>query len=120
MIMINAGKWTEEEIAKAINTQDRPDGVSVQRGRYEFSRFKDATQAELTANKIKIMAGENGGTTAIVAKQVFNAPTAKSLDEARGYVVAEYQDFLEKQWNEKMRRDYPVKVNEQVFKSMVK
>lgn len=120
MIMINAGKWTEEEIAKAINTQDRPDGVSVQRGRYEFSRFKDATQAELTANKIKIMAGENGGTTAIVAKQVFTAPTAKSLDEARGYVVAEYQDFLEKQWNEKMRRDYPVKVNEQVFKSMVK
>jgi peptidyl-prolyl cis-trans isomerase SurA len=120
MLMINAGKWTEEEIAKAINTSDRPDGVSVQRGRYEFSRFKDATQAELTANKKKIIPGENGAMTVVVAKEVFASPTAKTLDEARGYVVAEYQDHLEKQWNEKMRSSYPVTINEKVFKSMVK
>ena len=35
-------------------------------------------------------------------------------------VVAEYQDYLEKQWNEKMHNEYPMKVNEKVFKSMVK
>lgn len=120
MIMINAGKYTEEEIAKAVNTSDRPDGVSVQRGHYEFSRYKDATLAELQANKIKTIPGENGAVTVVVAKQVYAAPSAKTLEEARGYVVAEYQDYLEKQWNEKMRRDYPVKVNETVFKSMVK
>lgn len=120
MIMIKQAKWTEEEIAKAINTQERPDGVTVQRGRYEFSRFKDATLNDLTANKIKVLPGENNSYTVVAAKEVFSAPAAKTLDEARGYVVAEYQDHLEKQWNEKMRRDYPVKINEQVFKSMVK
>lgn len=120
MIMINAGKYTEEEIAKGVNTADRPDGVSVQRGHYEFSRYKDATLAELQANKIKTIPGENGAVTVVVAKQVYATPSAKTLEEARGYVVAEYQDYLEKQWNEKMRRDYPVKVNETVFKSMVK
>ncbi len=119
MLMIKAGKYTEEEIAKAINTHERPDGVTVQRGHYEFSRFKDATLAELTANKIKTIPGENGAMTVIVAKEVFKAPSSKTLDEARGYVVAEYQDHLEKEWNEKMRREYPVKVNESVFKSMV-
>jgi peptidyl-prolyl cis-trans isomerase SurA len=120
MIMIQAGKYTEEEIAKAINTNDRPDGVGVQRGHYEFSKYKDATLTELQANKIKVISGENGAMTVVVAKQVYATPTAKTLDEARGYVVAEYQDYLEKQWNEKMRREYPVKLNEQVFKSMVK
>jgi peptidyl-prolyl cis-trans isomerase SurA len=44
----------------------------------------------------------------------------KTLDEARGYVVAEYQDFLEKDWNKQMRNKYPVKVNEDVFRAMVK
>ncbi|GAA4467652.1 peptidylprolyl isomerase [Nemorincola caseinilytica] len=120
MEMIKTGKYTEDSIAKAVNTAARPDGVSIQRGHYEFSRYKDATLAELSANKIKVIPGENGATTVVVAKQVYSAPTAKTLDEARGYVVAEYQDHLEKQWNEKMRSDYPVKVNEQVFKSMVK
>jgi len=120
MIMIRQKKYTEEEIAKAVNTNDRPDGVTVQRGRYEFSRYKDATLADLSGDGIKVIPGDNGGYTVVVAKQVFAAPAPKSLDEARGYVVAEYQDYLEKQWNEKMRHDYPVKVNEQVFKSMVK
>jgi peptidyl-prolyl cis-trans isomerase SurA len=35
-------------------------------------------------------------------------------------VVAEYQDYLEKKWNEELRNKYPVKVDESVFKGMVK
>lgn len=120
MLMINAGKYTEEEITKAINTTDRPDGVSVLRGRYEFSRYKEVTLAELNANKIKVLPVDNGTISVVVAKTVFPNATPKTLSEAKGYVVAEFQDHLEKQWNEKMRRDYPVKLDEKVFKSMVK
>jgi peptidyl-prolyl cis-trans isomerase SurA len=114
------GGMSDEQLVKELNTQAHMDGVSVQRGRYEFSRYKDATLAELNANKTKIIPGTNGSYTAVVAKQVYSGPGQKSLNEARGYVVAEYQDYLEKQWNEKMRRDYPLKVNDQVFKTMVK
>lgn len=46
--------------------------------------------------------------------------TAKTLAEARGYAVADYQDFLEKQWVEELRKEYPVKVNEDVLKSLIK
>lgn len=120
MLMLKQNKYTDEQIAKAINTQANPDGVTVQRGRYEFSRFKDASQAELSASKTKTIANANGSYTVVYAREIFNTPTQKTLDEARGYVVAEYQDFLEKQWNDKMHRDYPVTVNEKVFKSMVK
>ena len=47
-------------------------------------------------------------------------PQPKSLDEAKGYVVADYQDFLEKQWLIKLRKKYTVVVNENVLKSLVR
>jgi peptidyl-prolyl cis-trans isomerase SurA len=46
-------------------------------------------------------------------------PTNKSLQEARGYVVADYQDFLEKQWVSELRDEYNVKVNKRVFNKLV-
>lgn len=47
-------------------------------------------------------------------------PSQKSLKEARGYVVADYQDFLEKAWLKGLEEDYKVKVEDKVFKKMVK
>ncbi len=114
------GNATDEAIVKEINNGNHPDGVTVQRGHYEFSHFKDATLAELQKDKMKVIANPNGTYTVVVAKEVFAGQSQKSLDEARGYVVAEYQDYLEKQWNEKMRKDYPLKVNEAVLKSAAK
>ncbi len=46
--------------------------------------------------------------------------SAKSLQEARGYIVADYQDFLEKKWLEDLMKTYKVKVNEKVFNSLVR
>lgn len=46
-------------------------------------------------------------------------PGPKTLSEARGYVVADYQDYLEKQWVDELRKQYEVKVNEKVFDSLV-
>jgi peptidyl-prolyl cis-trans isomerase SurA len=51
---------------------------------------------------------------------VYDKPSQKSLEDARGYVVAEYQDYLEKAWNEQMLAKYPVKTDQAVFRSMVK
>lgn len=47
-------------------------------------------------------------------------PSQKKLKEARGYVVADYQDYLEKKWLEQLKQEYKVSVNEKVFKSLVK
>jgi peptidyl-prolyl cis-trans isomerase SurA len=46
--------------------------------------------------------------------------TTKSLREARGYAVAEYQEFLEKQWIEELAKKYKLVVNKDVLKSIVK
>ncbi len=47
-------------------------------------------------------------------------PTAKKLSEARGYVVADYQDFLEKQWLTELKKAYKIQTNKKVFKSLIK
>lgn len=48
------------------------------------------------------------------------APGQKSLQEARGYVVADYQDFLEKKWLENLKKQYKVKLNTKILNSIVK
>lgn len=44
----------------------------------------------------------------------------KTLDEARGYIVADYQDHLESQWVEQLRKEYEVRINQKVFDGLVK
>lgn len=48
------------------------------------------------------------------------APTPKSLDEAKGIVTADYQNYLEKEWIAELRNKYPVQVNQDVVASFAK
>lgn len=47
-------------------------------------------------------------------------PQPKKLAEARGYIVADYQDYLEQEWVESLRSLYPVKVNQSVFEKLIR
>ncbi len=60
-----------------------------------------------------------GTTTSFTQVQEVVAPMPKTLKEARGYVVAEYQDFLEKKWLEDLKNAYPIKIDESNFKSLI-
>ena len=46
-------------------------------------------------------------------------PTPKTLDEARGQVIASYQDHLEKEWIMSLRRKYQVEINTAVLYSLI-
>ncbi len=45
---------------------------------------------------------------------------AKTFAEARGAVINDYQAVLEKQWLAQLRQQYPVKINEQEMKRLMK
>ncbi|MEO0338268.1 MAG: hypothetical protein AAF242_03550 [Bacteroidota bacterium] len=45
---------------------------------------------------------------------------AKTLSEARGYIIADYQDYLEKQWVEELRKAYAVDIDQKQFKALIK
>ena len=45
--------------------------------------------------------------------------TEKTLAEARGYILADYQDYLEKQWVDQLAKEFTVKINQDVLESLV-
>lgn len=111
----------DEDVYKAMNIEGNPDALNITRGHYEFSRFKDVPQSAIVKGKISAPERQaDGSFTVVRADNVYTQPSAKTLDEARGYVVAEYQDSLEKNWNAELRAKYPLQVDNKVFQSMVK
>ncbi len=46
-------------------------------------------------------------------------PQAKQLEEARGLVTADYQNYLEKEWINNLKQKYPVKINQKVLTKVI-
>lgn len=117
--IINKKSSKDEDVSKAVNNEENPDAVTIQQGRYEFSRFKDVPKEVILKGKpYTAVKNADGSYTVVKPTSVSEGPSQKSLEDAKGYVVAEYQDFLEKKWNEKLRNKYPVKVDETVFNTL--
>ena len=47
-------------------------------------------------------------------------PGPKKLEDARGYAIAKYQDYLENHWIKTLQNQYKVVLNKEVFESLVK
>lgn len=45
---------------------------------------------------------------------------SRAFEECRGYIVAAYQEYLEKKWLEDLKKKYPVSIANKVFETMVK
>lgn len=109
---------SDEKILEQINKDG--EALSIQQGRYEFSRLSAVKKEKLSKGKLsEAFKNEDGSYLVVKANQIFNSNSPKALDDARGYAIAEYQDFLEKKWNQDLRAKYPVKVEDGVLKAMV-
>jgi peptidyl-prolyl cis-trans isomerase SurA len=47
-------------------------------------------------------------------------PSPRSFDDARGLVINDYQNELENKWIAELKKKYPVRINEEVFRSLLK
>jgi peptidyl-prolyl cis-trans isomerase SurA len=108
------------ETMDSLSKEMPPVQASTQTGRFEFSHFaigKEYFNESKTSNTFR---NEDGTYTLVYVDKLHAGVEQKSLDEARGFVVADYQDYLEKQWDADLRAKYPVKVEEKTMKSIVK
>jgi peptidyl-prolyl cis-trans isomerase SurA len=62
----------------------------------------------------------NGNALTFIKIEKIIPPTIKTLQEARGYVVADYQEFLEKKWMDELEKKYPVEINKEVLSGLAK
>ncbi len=61
----------------------------------------------------------NGSTNFVYILKIYPEPAPKHFEEAKGFVINDYQVVLEEKWLAVLKKKYPVKINEPVFQSMV-
>ena len=59
------------------------------------------------------------GTATFLKVEEILPARPKELAEARGYVIADYQDQLEREWVEELRRKYPVSTNQRALAKLI-
>ncbi|MCK9499480.1 MAG: peptidyl-prolyl cis-trans isomerase [Bacteroidales bacterium] len=79
------------------------------------SKIKEFNITE-TAGLKKIVANNEDNTITIIN---VHAPEVKTLNEAKGIITADYQNYLEKEWIKTLRNKYKIVVHKDVLKTLV-
>jgi peptidyl-prolyl cis-trans isomerase SurA len=87
---------------------------------YEKSRFDYKDIPWEVGSLSKVEENARNKTLNFVKIEQLLPVSIKTLQEARGYVVADYQDQLEQKWVDSLRDEYKIKVNQNVFKKLIK
>jgi peptidyl-prolyl cis-trans isomerase SurA len=107
--------------AEQVKANYNKENAVVQSSEGNFERGKNKELDELKWKAGTVSKGYIKDDVFYFAKIESVSPaTSKSLEEARGYVVADYQDQLEKDLISSLRKDYKVEINETVLKGLVK
>jgi len=112
--MIKEGK-TDAEIQSLINAK-AANSVTIQSNKYEKK------ENGLVDANWKQGASDNqtqDGKVVFVNVKTIIAPTPKALDEVRGMVTTEYQNYLMAKWLEELRAKYPVQINQQALNQVL-
>jgi peptidyl-prolyl cis-trans isomerase SurA len=94
--------------------------VNVEEGKFEYEKLDKAALGVAERQYSVIVKNNDGSGSVYCPTKIIKTTSQKVLADARGYVIADYQDYLEKKWIADMEAKYPVKINEAVLKVMVK
>ena len=103
--------------------RDQSEGnVQVDSGRYEIAQLPIPASVQIKAGMIFSPFVNSGDKSAVFVQvlQLFPANQQRSLMEARGPVINDFQAFLDDQWVAELKKKYPVKINEAAFKEIIK
>ena len=115
LAVAEAGGDVETERREMVS--ENPLSITVEERRLEegLNPVYDAALAELNGEPGITAVEEVDGQLRFVQIVEVLPPTGKTLDEARGKVIADYQDFLEKSWIAELRASYDCEVNTEVL-----
>lgn len=91
-------------------------------GRFELGQLPVAEHTAFSPRLITATVKnetDNSATFCYVIK-LYNNREPRSFNDARGFVINDYQTFLEEKWIADLKKKYPVVINEAVFKSLPK
>lgn len=107
--------WTPEDIKKMINETSQLN-LEVLEGKYASQDNPYIDKVNWVPSLSKPIAVD--GKYAVIEIIGVLEPGAKSIEEIRGKITSDYQDYLEKEWIQSLQETYPVEVNEDVLNSI--
>ena len=91
-------------------------------GRFELGQIPVVERTNFTKGLVTAPVkntADNTYTFAYIVK-VYADKMPRGFEDARGFVINDYQNFLEEQWIAELKKKYPVLVNQAVFKTLNK
>jgi peptidyl-prolyl cis-trans isomerase SurA len=121
---ISVAKKLEEELVKKISDWrvivDSYSGqIHADSGRFELSQIPG--KQAVAKGKFTQMTTNSDHTIqfAYIIRE-YNTPSPRTYEEARGLVINDYQNELENQWIDELKKKYPVTINETAFQQLPK
>lgn len=115
-----AAKKPAADVLKKFNKKGKPEVLTILEKRYEKGKNKDLGDLWKAGDMTEAKTDATTKTASFLKIEAIEPPTSRLLSEARGYAVADYQDFLEKKWIQDLRKEYPVVLDEAVLKTLIK
>lgn len=115
--MLENGKSDEE-----IIQEEKQDTLSVLQLKHltlEKDQENPYNELKWKKNAFYPVFDEKGQLKEVVVFRNILPPTDKKLNETRGLVISDYQDYLEKEWISELKKRYEVKVNKKVLRSLI-
>ncbi|WP_194851209.1 peptidylprolyl isomerase [Nonlabens antarcticus] len=111
--LLQEGK-TVDQIKEQLNDKGRTQ-VMVSKGVVEESFPRLPENFEVKKGVSRVYEKENNGFYKVVLVNDILEPSFKNFEEARGNVINDYQQELEKKWLDSLRIDRNINVDENVF-----
>ncbi|CCH01742.1 peptidyl-prolyl cis-trans isomerase SurA [Fibrella aestuarina BUZ 2] len=110
------GSTSKQDVARVLSSQ-QPNAVVITEG--IFAKGQNKLVDELPWQKGTSTFTANNRVVQVTISRI-DAPRPRTFAEARGAVINDYQAFLEQQFIANLRQKYPVQVNEDELKRLVK
>lgn len=96
--------------------------IQTDSGRYELAQIQLPLNQKVEAGLISTPVLNSGDNTSAFVKvlRLFPINEQRSFNEAKGLVINDYQNYLEDKWINVLKRQYPIKINEETFKDLLK
>lgn len=101
--------------------QENANSVFADSGRYELSQIPAAEGTKFSVGLLTpVLNNATDGSASFVKILALHPDNdQRSFEDAKGLVINDYQAVIEDKWVNELKKKYPVKVNEEVFKSLL-
>ncbi len=95
--------------------------IQADSSRYELSQIPVAEKTNFQPGLVTAPVVNSGDGTTVFSKiiKLYPPDQQRDFEEARGLVINDYQNVIEKKWIQELKKKYPVTINQKVLQSIL-